>query len=319
VREKAAAESLGPRPDIKGRACGPEPESAIDHGKAPRHGAGPADAASCGYEPPWPPSLPGGRPPAGGDPPIGVGEFGECCVGVAGLWVGLWGGLWLLPAAGMLGRGAGGGGAAGRGAGGGAGAGLGAGAAMGFGAGGAIGLGAGGAMGFGAGGAAGLATGAAVGLATGLGAAAFGLAALRGLAFALTFALALAFAFLAAGFLRALFFATTRFFFRAAAVFFVFFAFLAFDFFVFDFAFFAMIVLPIVSAQTSARLSVRLKHPCPADFCGADLCGQRRCRASPSVHSPPRWSRRRQLAAAPWAPWRHAIRRAPPVATALVT
>jgi hypothetical protein len=163
----------------------------------------------------------------------------------------------MLPAAGMLGRGAGGGvGAAGRGAAGGIGAGLGAtGAAMGLGAGGAMGLGAGGAMGLGAGGAVGLG---AAGLGMGAAALGLGLAALRGFAFAL------AFAFLAAGFLP--FFATTRFFLRAAAVFFVFFAFLAFaffDFFVFDFAFFAMIVLPIVSAQTSVRLSVRLKPPLP--------------------------------------------------------
>jgi hypothetical protein len=87
-----------------------------------------------------------------------------------------------------------------------------------------------------------------MGLGAGFAAGALGFAALR--------AFGLALAFLAAGFLRALFFATTRFFLRAAAVFFVFFAFLAFaffDFFVFDFAFFAMIVLPIVSAQTSVR------------------------------------------------------------------
>jgi hypothetical protein len=138
---------------------------------------------------------------------------------------------------------------------------------MGLGAGGAIGVGAGGAMGLGAG-AAGLGAGAA-GLGAGFGAAAFGLAtALRAFAFGFALALDLAFAlvFLAAGFLRALFFATTRFFLRAAAVFFVFFVFLAFaffDFFVFDFAFFAMIVLPIVSAQISVRLSVRPKAPLP--------------------------------------------------------
>src|SRR5260221_77192 len=41
------------------------------------------------YEPPWPPSPPGGRPPGGVD---------ECCDGAAGLGV--------LPAEGMLGRGA---------------------------------------------------------------------------------------------------------------------------------------------------------------------------------------------------------------------
>jgi hypothetical protein len=239
-------------------------------GPAPWRGT-PAIAISRGdYVPPWPPSPPpGGRPPAGVLPPLGVDEY---CEGAAGLCV--------LPAAGMLGRGAIGGvgvGVAGRGAGGvGAAIGLGAGGAMGLGAGGAMGLGAGGAMGLGAGGAIGLGaamglgTGGAMGLGTGLGAAAFGLA--TGLrAFALGFALALA--FLAAGFLRAPFFATTRFFLRAAAVFFVFFVFLAFaffDFLVFDFAFFAMIVLPIVSAQISVRLSVRLEHPRRADTCRAE-------------------------------------------------
>src|SRR6266700_6238703 len=57
------------------------------------------------YEPPWPPSPPGGRPPAGVVwPPSGVDE----CDGAAGLWE--------LPEEGMLGRGAIGGGGAGRGA-----------------------------------------------------------------------------------------------------------------------------------------------------------------------------------------------------------
>jgi hypothetical protein len=79
--------------------------------------------------------------------------------------------------------------------------------------------------------------------AAGLGAAAFGLAALR------------AFAFFGAAFLALLFLATARFFvLRAGAAFFAFLAVLALDFFVFDFAFFAMIVLPIVSAQISQRL-----------------------------------------------------------------
>jgi hypothetical protein len=176
-------------------------------------------------------------------PPMGFGEFGECCDGAAGLWV--------PPAEGMLGRGAIGGVGAGRGAAGGVGAamGLGAGAGIGLGAGAAIGLGAGAGIGLGAGAAIGLGAGAGMGLGAG--------------------AIGFAFAFLAAGFLRALFFATTRFFLRATAaflVFFVFFAFVFFDFLVFDFAFFAMIVLPIVSAQ----ISVRLKHPCRADICRAD-------------------------------------------------
>jgi hypothetical protein len=213
-----------------------------------------------GYEPPWPPSPlpPGGRPPPGVWPPIGVEEccgVDECCDGAAGLWV--------LPAEGMLGRGAiGGGVTGGRGGAGGA--------AMGLGAGGAMGLGGGGAIGRGAGGAIGRGAGAAMGL--GAGAAALGLAvALRAFGFA--------FAFLAADFLRALFFATARFFLRATATFFVFFVFFAFlpfaffDFLVFDFAFFAMIVLPIVSAQIPVRLSVRLKHPCRADICRADRGG----------------------------------------------
>jgi hypothetical protein len=59
-----------------------------------------------------------------------------------------------------------------------------------------------------------------------------------------------AFAFLAADFFAPPFFAATRFFLRAGAAFFAFF----FDFFVLDFAFFAMIVLPIGSAQISVRL-----------------------------------------------------------------
>jgi hypothetical protein len=207
------------------------------------------------YEPLWPPSLlpPGGRPLPGVWPPIGVEEccgVDECCEGAAGLWA--------LPAEGMLGRGAiGGGGAAGRGAAGAAVMGLGAGGAMGRGAGGATGLGAGAAIG-------GRGAGAAIGLgAAGFGAAGFGAAAL-GFAAALR---PFGFAFLAADFLRALFFATARFFLRATAtfffVFFDFFAFAFFDFLVFDFAFFAMIVLPIVSAQISVRLSVRLEAPPP--------------------------------------------------------
>ncbi len=129
---------------------------------------------------------------------------------------------------------------------------------MGLGAGGAIGLGAGGAIGLGAGAAMGLGAGGAIGLGAGFGAGFDFVAAALGLEAALR---AFGFAFLAAGFLPALFLATTRFFFRATAVFFVFFVFLAFaffDFLVFDFAFFAMIVLPIVSAQISVRLPVRV-------------------------------------------------------------
>src|SRR5258708_5487335 len=101
------------------------------------------------------------------------------------------------------------------------------------------------------------------------------------------FGFAFAFAFLAAGFL--LFLATTRFFLRATAaflVFFVFFAFLPFgffDFLVFDFAFFAMIVLPIVSAQIPVRLSVRLEAPLPCRYLP---CGQRRSRPCRSIKFP---------------------------------
>jgi hypothetical protein len=98
----------------------------------------------------------------------------------------------------------------------------------------------GGAAGRGGGGAAGLGAGGAAGLGA-AGAAAFGLAALR----------AFGFAFLAA------FLATTRFFLRAGAVFLAFLAFLAFDFLVFDFAFFAMIVLPIVATRIPVTGSFR--------------------------------------------------------------
>src|ERR1019366_3305905 len=88
-----------------------------------------------------------------------------------------------------------------------------------------------------------------------------------------------------------LFFATTRFFLRATAVFlvfFVFFAFLAFaffDFLVFDFAFFAMIVLPIVAAQTSVRLSAQAPMPCPMP-CRHLPYRQRRSRPCVSINFP---------------------------------
>ena len=73
---------------------------------------------------------------------------------------------------------------------------------------------------------------------------AVGAAAEAGLAGAAT--LALGFAFLAADFFATLFFTAELFFIRLGAAFFAFFVFL-----VFDFAFLAMIVLPIDSAQVS--------------------------------------------------------------------
>jgi hypothetical protein len=48
-----------------------------------------------------------------------------------------------------------------------------------------------------------------------------------------------------------------------------------------------MIVLPIVSAQTSVRLSVRLKHPCGADIRGPDYCGADRGAPAPPYPSNP--------------------------------
>ena len=199
---------------------------------------------------------------------------------------------------GGIGGGGGDGGAAGRGAAAGGAAGLGAGGAIGLGAGGAIGLGAGAAMGLGAGGAIGL--GAAFAAALGFGAA-FDLAAL-GLEAALrAFGFAFAFAFLAGGFLPELFLATARFLlarhsrlFRLSSSFL---AFAFFDFLAFDFAFFAMIVLPIVSAQISVRLPVRTPKAPRRDIYLP--YGQGRARPWVSIESPAT-----QVAAASRASWR---------------
>jgi hypothetical protein len=94
--------------------------------------------------------------------------------------------------------------------------------------------------------------------AAGFGAAALGFAAALRFAFLgafLTVFLAAFFDFLAADFRFALFLAATFFFFFFAGA--AFFAFL--DFFVFDFAFFAMIVLLIVSAQSFRPRCFRLR------------------------------------------------------------